>query len=1100
MKRLLILLTLIASLGLYAQAQRTITGTVTNSEDGSGLPGVSIVVKGTQQGIITDIDGRYSIGVPEGTVTLVFSFVGMKTKEVVTGKSTTIDVALVAEDQAIDDVVVTALGISREKKSLGYMVQEVGSEELNKASNPNIATAIQGKIAGVEVRPSSGMPGASSQIFIRGARFFAGDNNPLYVIDGLPVSSTNDYSQGVTGTDFSSRSMDIDPNDIESISVLKGQAAAALYGMRASNGVIIITTKNGKGAKGKPVVTVSTNFSSDKASRLPDLQQTYGHGSAGNLAVVNSNSWGMKIADMDKSKTVFYTNKTAADVVFDGVTIKPTEVLYLGGSNYGKTGMYYSGQARKWLPTQAYNNPEEFFETGSTINTNVNVSQSAAMGNYSIGVGNTSQTGIIPSTGMDRYSFKATGDMQMNDKWKSGFSANVSRTDINKVPSGNDSYLFGVYGAPISYDLKNIPYNIPENPFVQTSYRVGAVGDNPYWSTQNNIFNEQTRRFYGNAYLSYLPTEWLSLKYQFGGDMYETDMGEVWQMGCAKAGGALISNYAPPITNQPTGGRLVNRAMMHQNYNSLFTAIIDGYIANEIHANLLIGNEVDDSYDRYMYQQGTGLSVPGWNNMSNTTTQTATESKYYDRTVGFFANASFDYKGMLYLSATGRYDIVSTMPRDNRSFFYPSVSASWVFTELEALKSSTFLSSGKLRASYAEVGAAGSYYEPYYGLGGSGSGFITDGIGFPLGGLSGYSPTTTIYDPNLKPQNTKSYELGIALNFFMNRLGIDYSYTTQRTMDQIFAVPLAGSTGYAQEVRNAGEMSGVVHEIVFSATPVKVGKFEWQLNVNFTKSESVCESLAEGVENIFLVGFVDPNIRAYAGKTYPTIYGTSFLRNQDGKLVLDDDPESDYYGMPFAGGTNALGDVNPDFMVGIYNSFSFGPISISALLDWKQGGMMYSGSNRLIDLYGTSTKSADREATYTYEGVGYSTITDISEDNVAQGGEPITVTRGGTDDQLAWQLLHANVLSGIAENSVYETSFLKLREVAITAQLPQSLVSKLHLKGLSVSINARNFLLWTTLPNFDPESSQGTGNGQSGFDYMSLPQTKSIGGGLTITF
>ena len=1102
MKKISLLLVFLGFIGLQVVLAQTrdITGTVTSTEDGSTVPGASVVVKGTTVGTVTDMDGKFTLKVPQGAKSLEVSFVGMTNTEVLLTNAANYQVKLEPENISVNEVVVTALGISKEKKALGYATQGVKSEELNRAANPSLSSAMQGKVAGVEVRPQSGMPGASSQIFIRGARFFSGNNNPLYVIDGLPIASTNDYAQGVTGTDFSSRSVDIDPNDIESINVLKGQAAAALYGMRASNGVIIITTKSGKQAKGKPVVTLTTNYTADKISRLPELQQNYGHGFNGAFAAVNSNSWGPKLENIQNSKTVFYKNTTTSAINFDGVNINPGETLYLGGANHGNPNMYYSGQAAKWLPVQPYNNAKEFFDVGGTTSLNLNVSQAGEMGNYSVGVGNTKQTGIIPSTGMDRMSFKATADMKMNDMFKVGFSANASNVSIDKVPSGNDSYLFGVFGAPITYNLRDIPYHIAGNDYVQTSYRVGSVGDNPYWATKNNKFNEATRRFFGNTYIQFDPVKWLSFKYQFGGDFYETDQEEIWQMGLAKAGGTIPSSYVPPIKTLPSGGKIVNRAYVYRNYNSLFIATARGKLMDQLNGEIVVGNELNDEYGRSFWMQGTGLQVPGWNNIANATTQVATESKNTDRTVGFFANGSLDWKGMLFLNATGRYDVVSSMPRNNRGFFYPSVSLGWLFTELEALKGQSTLSYGKLRGSYAEVGAAGTYMNPYYATGGSGSGFITDGISFPLGGVSGYIPTTSIYDPNLKPQNTKSYEIGFEARFFNNRIGIDYSYTKQKTVDQIFAVPLAGSTGYAEEIRNAGSMSGYSHEFTLDLVPVKTKDFTWNMKINWSKSESKCEELAEGVENITLVGFVDPNIRAYAGKTYPTIYGTSFLRTDKGELVIDDDDTSPYYGMPMAGGTKAIGNVTPNFLLGVNNTLSFKGLTLSFLIDWKDGGMMYSGSNRLINLYGTSAATDNRSTPFTYTGVGYSTLESIDDNDVAHGGTSSTFSRGGEGDEIAHQYRYATILGSISEANVFETSFVKLREVSLSYTFPKSLVSKIYLKGLSASVSARNILLWTSLPNFDPESSQGTGNGQSGFDYMSLPQTTSLGAGLTVTF
>lgn len=1091
MKRLSALLALLMLVTLFVQAQpRQVTGTVTGSDDGMPLPGVSIQVKGTTSGGSTDMDGKFSLNVPANAKILVFSFVGYKAQEVEIGDRSIVNVILETESLKVEEVVVTALGITREKKSLGYSVQEVKGSDITKGGNPDIVTSLQGKVAGLEIRQSSGMPGAPAQILIRGSRSFDGNNTPLYVIDGMPVSSNSDYSQGSGGTSgaaYSSRSMDIDPSDIESVNILKGQAAAALYGMKATNGVVLITTKSGKkSAKGKPTVTFNSNYTVDRISRLPELQQTYAQGSYGKWGTASSLTWGPKIADLPKASS-YLTGQT----------------IYAGDVN-GHPGQWFHPQKGQWVDPIAYNSAKEFFDDGVTMSNSINISQAGELGNYSIGLSSTNQSGIVSSTGMDRYTAKVAGNYSVNKKVNTGFTANYSESQLSKLPSGNDSYLFTVFGAPANYDLMGTPYYEPSGiagqpdgnlaRYRQTSYRRGAVGENPLWAIANNHNLEATKRFFGNAYLEYKPNEWLRAKYQLGIDTYTSNYDDYIEMGSSHTGQSLPTRTQYPTPSnpnytyvEPTGGQMDIYGLTRRTINSLLTVTMSKQITEDIKGSFLIGNEITDSYVNDYSITGTGFVIPGWKNLSNTTSQVGDASKNRERTFGTFGNLSVDYRNMLFFNATGRMDVVSMMPRDNRSFFYPSVSLGFLFTELDALKGNSYLSFGKIRGSYAEVGQAGEYHPVrYYSAVGS-SGFLSDGVKMPLGGVSGFTPGSRLYAADLKPMNTQTYELGVELKFFNNRVGLDYTYSNQLATDQIFAVPMAGSTGKADIVKNAGEMKSISHEVVVYLTPIQTTDFEWNVNINYSKTVSTCESLADGVTSIFLGGYEEPNIRASAGDTYPVIYGNRLARDAKGRILVDEDPSSPYYGMPYQGEFGKLGDVSPDFTLGVNNSFRYKFITISGLIDWKQGGKMYSGSNRLIDFYGTSKNTEDRTSTFIYPGF-------------KADGTPNDIVRGGVGDEGAVQDLYADVLTNISEAYIMETSFVKLREISIGIDLPKKYIAPLKLQGANISFNARNILLWTPYDNFDPESSQGQGNMQGGMDYMSLPQTMSFGFGLNLTF
>lgn len=1052
------------SLTLVAQ-QKIISGTVTGAEDKVPVIGCTVQVKGTTYGAITDMNGKYTLTVSQNAITLVFSYVGMKKLEVEIANRSVIDVSLEADVKGLDEVVVTALGISKEKKALGYAVQDVKKDVIERTGNTDLSGAMQGKLSGIDIKPSSGMPGASSQITIRGARSFTGNNNPLYVVDGMPISSGSDIQagaggdfsirgDGVTGSDISNRAMDINPADIESINVLKGQAAAALYGIRASNGVIVITTKSGRGnALGKPIVSISNTTSFSEVSRTPDYQTTYAQGVYGSYVPTASSSWGCKIADL------------------------PDDPTYGGNAN-GHPGQFRVPQLElagldPWVTPQIFNNWDSFFKKGISVTNNVNVSQAVETGNFALGLSQTSQSGIVPSTGMNRWNAKGSAERKLNKYFNVGFSANFSKTDIDKMPSGNDTPLAGVLGAPRSYNLKGYPVIIPGDPYSEIYYRATTYWDNPYWAVNHYHFNEKTDRFFGNGYINYAArlSESMNLKvrYQLGLDTYTTHFQDVYDYG-RHGGTGMLDNYG----------------ISSSTVNSLLTANYDWKILSSLNFSAMLGTEFDQGNYKTYSEHGQDYNFGGWAHIRNANIVTANESKGENRTVGFFGSLSLDWRSLLFINATGRNDIVSTMPTNNRTFFYPSVSLSFVPSELDVIKNSNWISFSKLRVSYAEVGQAGAYFKNFYTTPNYAGGWWTTGapIQYPMGGISSYIPNNIQYDPKLKPQNTKSFEIGAELKFFNNRLGIDYTFSRQNVVDQIFTVPLAASSGASALLMNGGRVHTIAHEVVLYISPIAGRDFKWDLNFNFSKIDNYVDALAEGVDNIFLGGFTTPQVRAGIGAKYPVIYGVSYVRDSKGRIVVEDDPASTYYGMPKIGGDAVIGSVSPEFILGATNSFTYKNWSLTATAEWKNGGKMYSGSNALLDFYGMSRTTENRESTFIFDGV-------------KPDGMPNDIARGGPTDPRAYQDLQQNVLNVIEEYAVRDNSFVKLRELSLRYKSSKKLFRSVD---LGVSVFARNILIWTALANFDPETSQGNTNMGGAFENFSLPQTTSYGFSFDITF
>jgi TonB-linked SusC/RagA family outer membrane protein len=1036
-------------MSLAIAQNKQVSGTVTD-ETGEPVIGASVIAKGTTTGTATDLDGKFSFSVPGNVSTVVVRYIGYVEAEA--PASTDVKIVLKADAKALNEVVVTALGITRDKKALGYATQEINSDLLSQAAGTNIASALQGKISGVDIVPSSGMPGASARITIRGARSFTGDNTPLYVVDGLPVSSTYDVStdNSVTYGDFTTRALDIDPNDIESVNILKGQAASALYGMRASNGVVVITTKSGKGVKtGQTAVTLHSNVSFDVVSTLPDFQTEFAQGSAGRFNPTASTSWGPKISELPDDPT--YGGNTDNNYTKDGK----------------KEGYYWVRQRSlagldPWAKPQVYNNAKEFFNTGVTWSNSVNVAKSFDGGNYSLSLGSTNQDGIIPSTGMDRYNAKFSTDLKLDKHWDAGFTGNFVYTSVSKATGANDGIIATIYGAPPSYDFAGIPPHIEGNPYSQNTYRGTTGFDGAYWFIDNNKFAEETQRFFGNTYANYATTfennSKLNLKYQIGIDSYSTDYTDLFGYGHANGTGEI------------------DRYIITKNeLNSLLTASYNWNITDDLVLDLLYGNETIEYKRKYLDAFGNGFNFSGWNHLYNVSNYSSGETVRKKRTIGNFGNLALAYRNMLYFNATLRNDIVSSMPQGSRSFTYPSVSLGWIFTELDAVRNN-ILTFGKLRTSYAQVGQAGDYTESYYSTPTYGGGFSSGTpIMYPVKGITAYTLYGVVYDPNLKPQNTQSYELGTDLTFLGGAVSLSYTFSRQNVKDQIFQVPLAGSTGSGDLVTNGGSIHTNAHEITLGFVPVNKKNIKWDFAFNFTKVDNYVDELAPGVESIFLGGFVEPQIRAGIGYKFPVLYGTAYLRNEKGQIVVGAD------GLPQAGEEKVLGTVEPDFRLGFNTSIEVYKLRLSAVLDWKQGGFMYAATSGLLDFYGTTQKSADfrNKEDFLFE-----------EDAVKEDGTPNDIKISGADAQG-----YFSALNNITESMIKENSFIKLREIALSYPVWNK-------KGLNVTLNAfaRNIILWSTIEGFDPEASQGNTNMAGGFERFSLPGATSYGLGLSVKF
>ena len=1051
----------VVSTSLFAQTI-TVKGTVSDASNGEPITGAAVVVQGSATSYaLTDLAGSFSLSAPANAV-LVVSNMGYKTQEVPVNGQGVVAVALEPDVEYLTEVVVTAMGISREKKALGYAVQDVKSEQLNHAASASLSSALQGKLSGVEISSSSGMPGASSKITIRGSRSLDGNNQPLYVVDGMPVASTPDLGTGnsVTGSDYSSRSIDIDPNDIESINVLKGQAASALYGMRASNGVIIITTKKGSAAgAGKTNVTFSTNYTFDTPAIYPEVQTKYAQGSSGKYNPTSSLSWGPLITDLPK------------DPGYGGETDNQYTQAY--GMH---PGQYYQPQRAQagldpWTTPAVYDNIREFFQTGHTFNNSVSVAHNFGQGNFIFSLGNTDTKGIINNTFMKRYNARFGSEARLNKYFTMGFNASYVQSDMNKQSGANDGITAGLYHVPANYDLAGIPNHKPGDPYSQVNFR-NLTFNNPYWATENNYFGEKSQRFFGNAFLDFktnlTATQILDVKYQIGTDAYTTAYQNIYGYGA-----------------KGTDGEITERTLTENSLNSLLTANYSWAINEDLNFTALVGNEIVYDTEKYLYAYGNHFNFAGWNHLNNVASYSSSESFGKSLTFGTFGEIALDWKSMLFFNATLRSDYVSSMPHGNRTFTYPSVSLGFIFTELEALKNNV-LTYGKLRASYAEVGQAGTYHESFYDTPGFGGGFSSGTPAmYPTNGVVAYTPYGRVYDANLRPQNTKSFETGIDLAFFDGRITFEYTYSRQNVKDQIFAVPMASSTGFSEKMTNAGKVHTNAHEISLGFIPVQTKDFTWDVNINFTKIDNYVDELAEGVSSIMLGGFVEPQVRAGIGDKYPVIYGIDYVRNEDGLVVVDED------GFPIAGDNAVLGAVSPDFQMGFSTGFDWKGLRLNAVFDWKKGGKMYAGSATMMEYYGTAAYSQELrdkdQFMFDLEPSVKITGYDASG-NAIYAPNDIMI-----DGKYAQSYL--STLNDISKCFVRDASYFKLREISLSYP-----IIKAKWGSVSASLFGRNILLWTAIRGFDPEASQGNNNMAGGFERFSLPGSSSYGGGLKFNF
>jgi TonB-linked SusC/RagA family outer membrane protein len=1082
---LLIVLFVLGVSALLAQT-KVITGTVTSAVEGEGpIPGVTVQVKGTTIGTATDVNGKYSVSVPANATTLIFSYIGMKKQEVEINNRAVIDGVMQADILGLGEVVVTALGISREKKALGYSVSDVKSDEIAYSKNTNVMNSLEGKVAGVRINNSTGAVGASTFIEIRGSSSLTRNNQPLFIIDGVPlISGFVGGDDGVDGVAHKDANVDLNPDDIESISVLKGGAATALYGLRASTGAVVITTKKGKA--GATVVNFGSSVTIEQITQVPDLQNTYSQGAGGKWSKFNRTTWGARI------DTLRYTQNAAALPADAAHYASMADYIAKWDPN-GYIVNQHSTYANANAPVKTYN-PYDYFQTGVTYNNNFSVSGGNENSTFFLSLANTSSTGVIPKNTLNKTNLKVSADHKFSKAVSMGANFNYVYNEGNKIQQGSNTsgVMLGLLRTPPTFDNS---YGYIFSDGSQRDYRGGVGYDNPYWTSNKNSYKDKTNRVFGDIHASYTPLSWLSFNYRLGIDLFNT----------------YYKDYIAQFSNTNSSGNLIVANSLNRDLNSDLLMNLHKTFG-DIDAGLTLGQNIYASYYEQTKSQANGLIDLDFPNMNNTTDNRGYETTNQKRTSAFFGALSLNYKSMVFLDGTLRNEQTTTLPKGKNSFYYPSASFGFIFTELGGLKNNKILPYGKLRVSYAVTAQDAALYstDNYYYPGLFVDGWTSPyGLYYPYNEVQAFSYTDQNGNLNLKPEKMKTFEVGAEFKMIDNRVNLDIAYFVNHNEDLLMAVPIASSTGYTTQYMNAGKMNTKGIELTLGGDIVRGKAFIWNLSVNWSNPKTMVDALAPGVDNLFLGGFTGSEIRAVAGKAYRSVYATVWARDDQGNVLIS--PTGTFKGYPVAlNAMKYIADVQENWRMGIINTLSFKGIRLSAVLEIKNGGHMWNGTRGALDYFGTSQGTANRAPTdvTTFAGVyGYvDPITGLAVHTTATGVDlastaaPVANTNVVMENSEAWRLGIGSGFQGPSEYYVEETGWTRLREVTLSYDLPKSVLQSIHMKGLGVYFTGRNLWLDTKYSGVDPETSLVGASNAQGMDYFNMPGTKSYTFGLKVSF
>lgn len=1018
----------------FAQ-ERVISGTVL--DDSGVLPGVAIMIKGTNQGTETNFDGKFSIKAKTGDV-IVFSFIGLKTLEKTVTNSNNMTVTM-ESDNVLDTVVITALGRSKSKEKLGYAVTELKADELNKGNTDgNIVNALSGKVAGVNITNSSGDVGSSSRIVIRGNSSILGNNQALFIVDGVPIdNSTLSTARGDYGTN---RAADIDMNNVKSMTVLKGGAATVLYGERASAGVVIITTKNGEN-NGRLNVEVKTSMAFSQPNKFTQLTEKYSRGRFGDFSPVTHWNWG----------PAYSTNP-----VFPAGTF-----IDLNGTG---TRVDVGGQ----LIPHFKNNYQNFFKTGYTNTQNVSVSSGGDKGSFNASFSRSDSEGIVINSDYLKYNASINGQYDINDKFSFSGAMQYINSERNSVGglNGGNGWGSGLIYYHHMWDLVNRNWADSQG---EKTWFSGSVAD-PMWVVNETPLNNKVNRVFGNLGASYKFSDYFKVNYKIGVDNY-TD----------------IRKRFRPITDVNTTAREGDMSDWRATYNQVNSDLIitgDAKVNDDLDISYMLGGNINErSYDQ-INVLGKEQVLPRYVNITNYVNHEVNAYQSTQRTIGVFGEVTFDYKNFLLLTATGRNDWSSTLPSSNRSFFYPSINAGFIFSKF--INDNDFLTFGKIRGSWAKVGKSA----PLYSLYDTFDKISINALDQPRAEVSDSQK-----NPNLKPEISSEFEIGTELSFLNRKIGLDFTYYNKKTDGQIINIPLANSTGYSSTVTNAGIVRNKGIEALLTFKNLwKIENVNWDLGINFTKNSNVVEELPTGISEITIATgwWSNTSIRARKGMSTGTIIGSVWDRDNNGNVITVN-------GVPqIATANGVLGDTNPDFMLTFNGNFEYKGIELGFLFEVKQGGDVINDA-KAGWIY--SGKHIDTENRWypspTDPNVGVptanSTIIYPGVDSVT--GQPNTTPLRLTNSY------YTDIFRRVGEEMVEDASWLRLRTVSLGYTLPTEVVNKVGFSKVKLSVIGNNLWLKTDYTGHDPETSGfGAGSNAQGYDILSAPSTKGYSFNLKLNF
>lgn len=1024
---------LLSAITISAYAQQKVTGTVTE-KSGLPIPGVSVTEKGTKNGSSTNGDGKFTISVKPGAI-LTFTSIGLSTKEVAVGQSATLTVILQDDEKVLNEVVVTALGIKREKKSLGYAMQEVKGESLVEAREPNLVNALSGKVAGLQITRSSNGPGGSSKITLRGNNSLTGNNQPLIVVDGVPM----DNFTGTDNNDFSNPKLDmgnglsdINAEDIESMSVLKGPSAAALYGSRAGNGVILITTKSGKAQNGLGI-TVSSSVGIETIFTNPKFQNSFGQGTLGLTDKASGSSWGPKIEGQDVENW-----------------------------NSSKS------------PIQAYDNVPNYFQKGVSLNQSVSLQQQYKSTSVYTSFNRTDDKGMTPGTKLTRTNLlaRAVSKFGKDDRWTADTKVQYNNTTVNNRPMGGarDENMFRtIYMLPRSMDIRN--FSGATNDQNNMLWFGGSNQINPYWSNRFSTNEDSRDRFIMNASLKYEFNSWLNAEIKAGADMYNTDANAK-----VYAGSPIVKNGRYSVDR---------RDFTETNFSTLITARKDN-LYSKFGGSLTLGGNL-------MSQKSTGLGansgefvVPNFFSINNGVGKvTITEEFKRKKINSVYGSGQLNWDQYAFVDVTFRNDWSSALSKAKRSYFYPSVSASLVFSDMIGKVGGTlpsWMTFGKVRASYAQVGNDLPAYELYN----------TYVISKDPNDKTTAARNKVLYNPDVQSELIKSFEVGAEMRFFNGRIGFDAAYYKTNATRQLIEIPMDPMSGYEKRKVNAGDIENKGFEVMVDAKILaSQNSLNWNMMVNYSRNTNKVNLLTPDITQYRLGGYDDVYILAAANQKYGEIYGSKFLRVEDtnspfyGQMVLTGE------GLPQRGEQFArLGNQQASGLLGVTNSFAYKGIGLSFLFDARFGGQIFSATNYALQRNGTAEVTAKNG---------------LREDMVVPGvilvgGKYVQNTTAVTPERY-WTTVGGYGNLGITEANMYDATNIRLRNVQLSYDLPRKMLTKTPFQKVKVGLSCNNVWLITgDMNGVDPETIYATGSNATGFENISAPTSRTYLFNLTLGF